>query len=102
MARAVQEEPESQQEKPKTNCCTERKESWSKTELTDQEPNNSASYLIFKRKQQWIYRLEIRSQNHHLAKTLLDLNMEMQRLRNENELSAASESKALNIAISPE
>uniref|UniRef100_A0A8C0H5Q7 Uncharacterized protein n=1 Tax=Chelonoidis abingdonii TaxID=106734 RepID=A0A8C0H5Q7_CHEAB len=46
--------------------------------------------------------LEIRSQNHHLAKTLLDLNMEMQRLRNENELSAASESKALNIAISPE
>ncbi|KAH1178463.1 hypothetical protein KIL84_012165 [Mauremys mutica] len=46
--------------------------------------------------------LEIRSQNHHLAKTLLDLNMEMRRLRNENELSAASESKALNIAISPE
>ncbi|XP_066479422.1 alanine and arginine-rich domain-containing protein [Tiliqua scincoides] len=46
--------------------------------------------------------LEMKSQNHQLAKTLLDLSMEIQRLRNETDLSAALESKTLNVAASPE
>ncbi|XP_063156342.1 alanine and arginine-rich domain-containing protein [Candoia aspera] len=46
--------------------------------------------------------LEMKFQNRKLAKTLLDLSMEIQRLRNETDLSAALESKALSTAGSPE
>ncbi|XP_062987394.1 alanine and arginine-rich domain-containing protein [Elgaria multicarinata webbii] len=46
--------------------------------------------------------LEMKSQNRKLAKTLLDLSMEIQRLRNETDMSAALESKTLSIPASPE
>ncbi|KAJ6663108.1 hypothetical protein lerEdw1_010701 [Lerista edwardsae] len=46
--------------------------------------------------------LEMKSQNHKLAKTLQDLSMEIQRLRNETDMSVALESKTLNVAASPE
>ncbi|KAH0617477.1 hypothetical protein JD844_015769 [Phrynosoma platyrhinos] len=43
----------------------------------------------------WL-RLEMKSQNRKLARTLLDLSMEIQRLRNETDMSAALESKTLS------
>ncbi|KAM6457830.1 alanine- and arginine-rich domain-containing protein [Liasis olivaceus] len=46
--------------------------------------------------------LEMKFQNQKLAKTLLDLSMEIQRLRNETDMSAALESKALSTIGSPE
>ncbi|XP_044277402.1 alanine and arginine-rich domain-containing protein-like [Varanus komodoensis] len=45
--------------------------------------------------------LEMKSQNRKLAKTLLDLSVEIQRLRNETDMSAALESKP-SIMASPE
>uniref|UniRef100_A0ABM5GCJ5 Alanine and arginine-rich domain-containing protein n=1 Tax=Pogona vitticeps TaxID=103695 RepID=A0ABM5GCJ5_9SAUR len=42
--------------------------------------------------------LEMKSQNQKLARTLLDISTEIQRLRNENDLSAAVESETLNMA----
>ncbi|XP_048364154.1 alanine and arginine-rich domain-containing protein [Sphaerodactylus townsendi] len=42
--------------------------------------------------------LEMRSQNHQLAQTLLDLSTGIQRLRNETEMTAPLESKTLSIA----
>ncbi|KAK9403069.1 alanine and arginine-rich domain-containing protein [Crotalus adamanteus] len=41
--------------------------------------------------------LEMKFQNRKLARTLLDISMEIQRLRNEIDMSAALESKGLNI-----
>ncbi|XP_054840446.1 alanine and arginine-rich domain-containing protein [Eublepharis macularius] len=46
--------------------------------------------------------LEMKSQNRQLAKTLLDLSTDIQRLRNETEIMASVESKTLSIAASPE
>ncbi|KAJ7338076.1 hypothetical protein JRQ81_010621 [Phrynocephalus forsythii] len=46
--------------------------------------------------------LEMKSQNQKLARTLLDLSMEIQRLRNENDMSVAVESEILSTAITPE
>nr|XP_028592086.1 alanine and arginine-rich domain-containing protein [Podarcis muralis] len=46
--------------------------------------------------------LEMKSQNHKLAKTLLDLSMEIQRLRSEADVPTALESKALSFAASSE
>ncbi|XP_077207735.1 alanine- and arginine-rich domain-containing protein [Paroedura picta] len=46
--------------------------------------------------------LEMKSQNRQLAKTLLDLSTDIQRLRNETEMTAALESKTPSIAESPE
>uniref|UniRef100_A0A8D0E9V1 Uncharacterized protein n=1 Tax=Salvator merianae TaxID=96440 RepID=A0A8D0E9V1_SALMN len=45
--------------------------------------------------------LEMKSQNCKLAKTLLDLSTEIQRLRNEADMSAGLESPTLSIAGSP-
>ncbi|XP_029140131.1 alanine and arginine-rich domain-containing protein [Protobothrops mucrosquamatus] len=41
--------------------------------------------------------LEMKFQNQKLARTLLDISMEIQRLRNEIDISAALESKGLSI-----
>uniref|UniRef100_A0A670XRQ2 Uncharacterized protein n=1 Tax=Pseudonaja textilis TaxID=8673 RepID=A0A670XRQ2_PSETE len=46
--------------------------------------------------------LEMKFQNRKLAKTLLDLNMEIQRLRNEIDMSAALESKDLSFFGNPD
>ncbi|XP_033009945.1 alanine and arginine-rich domain-containing protein [Lacerta agilis] len=46
--------------------------------------------------------LEMKSQNHKLAKTLLDLSMEIQRLRNEADGPTALESKTPSFAASSE
>ncbi|KAF4798137.1 hypothetical protein TURU_067492 [Turdus rufiventris] len=48
------------------------------------------------------YLLKVLSLSRQLGRTQLDLNPEMQRLSNGNELSAAFESKVLNVAVSPE
>ena len=44
----------------------------------------------------------MKSQNQKLARTLLDISTEIQRLRNENDLSATVESETLNMATIPE
>nr|XP_056710665.1 alanine and arginine-rich domain-containing protein [Euleptes europaea] len=46
--------------------------------------------------------LEMKSQNRQLAKTLLDLSTDIQRLRNETEVTVDLEPKTLSIAESPE
>nr|XP_060627684.1 alanine and arginine-rich domain-containing protein [Anolis sagrei ordinatus] len=46
--------------------------------------------------------LEMKSQNHKLARTLLDLSVEIQRLRNETDMSVAIESKTLSTTVIPE
>ncbi|KAL8181675.1 UNVERIFIED_CONTAM: hypothetical protein K2H54_020147 [Gekko kuhli] len=46
--------------------------------------------------------LEMKSQNRQLAKTLLDLSTDIQRLRNDAEMTAALESKTSSIAESSE
>ncbi|XP_042320855.1 alanine and arginine-rich domain-containing protein-like [Sceloporus undulatus] len=46
--------------------------------------------------------LEMKSQNRKLARTLLDLSMEIKRLRNETDMSAALESKTLSTTAIPE
>nr|XP_003219493.1 PREDICTED: alanine and arginine-rich domain-containing protein [Anolis carolinensis]XP_008106440.1 PREDICTED: alanine and arginine-rich domain-containing protein [Anolis carolinensis] len=46
--------------------------------------------------------LEMKSQNRKLARTLLDLSMEIQRLRNETDMTVAIESKTLSTTANPE
>ncbi|XP_043923000.1 alanine and arginine-rich domain-containing protein [Protopterus annectens] len=43
--------------------------------------------------------MEMRSQDQQLAKTLLDLNREIQKLRRENDLTRASEFGQINVTI---